>query len=221
MHKNLADLRRVYALDGLTEESSGACPFQLFEHWLEAALVTETLDPNAMTLATVDAQGRPKARIVLLKGFSAAPNSKQGWVFYTNYTSAKGQELAQNPCCSLLFWWEKLQRQVRIEGRVEKISAADSDAYYHSRPKSSQIGAWVSEQSQVIADRSILQERELNLTAQYADLDLIPRPPHWGGYLVVPSQVEFWQGRPSRLHDRLRFRREDLSQPWLKERLAP
>lgn len=216
MSTKLADLRRVYDLDKLSEESSGNCPFALFEHWLAAALTTETLDPNAMTLATVDASGQPRARIVLLKGFSP-----EGWVFYTNYLSDKGQELALNPKCSLLFWWEALERQVRIEGRAVQLSAESSKAYYVSRPRASQLGAWVSPQSQVIQNRDILINKEQELEQQFAGQEVLPKPDHWGGYLIKPTLVEFWQGQPSRLHDRIRFTRNNFEQPWLKERLAP
>jgi len=215
MNRDLAAMRRNYAKDPLSEKKAGDCPFQLFNQWLADAMESETLDPNAMTLATVDDQGQPKARTLLLKGFS----KEKGWVFYTNYESDKGKELAENPQCSLLFWWENLERQVRIEGRVQKLPEKDSDAYYASRPRDSQIGAWVSEQSQIITSRDLLEERLAVLEEQYAGIDTLPRPPHWGGYQLLPASVEFWQGQPSRLHDRLRFRLEnDL---WIKERLAP
>lgn len=217
MNEELADMRRVYALDGLAEGKSGICPFALFNLWMTDAAQTETLDPNAMTLATVDAQGQPKARTVLLKGFS----KELGWVFYTNYTSDKGRELANNPRCTLLFWWELLERQVRVEGYVQKLSNAASDAYYTSRPRASQLGAWVSEQSQVINSREVLTEREASLTKQYAGHEVLPRPPHWGGYQVIPTAIEFWQGQPSRLHDRLRFSQNQENQEWTRERLAP
>lgn len=215
MNRDLAAMRRNYAKDPLSEEKAGDCPFQLFNHWLADAMESETLDPNAMTLATIDAQGQPKARTLLLKGFS----KEKGWIFYSNYESDKGQELAENPQCSLLFWWENLERQVRIEGRVQKLAEKDSDAYYASRPRDSQIGAWVSEQSQIISDRKVLEERLAVLEEQYEGIDTLPRPPHWGGYQLLPTAVEFWQGQPSRLHDRLRFRLEDGQ--WIKERLAP
>lgn len=217
MNEELAEMRRVYALDRLAEDKSGVCPFALFNLWMADAAQTETLDPNAMTLATVDAKGQPKARIVLLKGFSKA----LGWVFYTNYTSDKGCELADNPRCTLLFWWELLERQVRVEGYVQKLSKVASDAYYTSRPRESQLGAWVSEQSQPIASRDILTQREALLAKQYEGLAVLPRPPHWGGYQVIPTAIEFWQGQPSRLHDRLRFSRTTEANSWARERLSP
>ncbi len=217
MNRDLADMRRVYAANDLAEANAGDCPFALFNTWIADAAKTETLDPNAMTLATVDTEGQPKARTVLLKGFS----KQQGWVFYTNYASDKGKELNHNPRCSLLFWWELLERQVRIEGVVQKLSAADSDAYYTSRPRESQLGAWVSEQSQKIASRDVLTQREAELTQQYQGVEPLPRPEHWGGYQVIPTAIEFWQGQPSRLHDRLRFTQNLETQLWVRERLAP
>ena len=217
MNRDLADMRRVYAANDLAEANAGDCPFALFNTWIADAAKTETLDPNAMTLATVDTEGQPKARTVLLKGFS----KQQGWVFYTNYASDKGKELNHNPRCSLLFWWELLERQVRIEGVVQKLSAADSDAYYTSRPRESQLGAWVSEQSQKIASRDVLTQREVELTQQYQGVEPLPRPEHWGGYQVIPTAIEFWQGQPSRLHDRLRFTQNLETQLWVRERLAP
>jgi pyridoxamine 5'-phosphate oxidase len=215
MNRDLAAMRRNYALDALTEDKAGDCPFTLFNHWLSDAVQTENLDPNAMTLATVDAHGQPKARILLLKGFS----KEKGWVFYTNYESDKGQELANNSNATLLFWWEMLERQVRIEGHVEKLDEAESDTYYTSRPRDSQLGAWVSEQSQVIKSRDVLTERLSILEEQYQQMDVLPRPPHWGGYRLIPRAVEFWQGQPSRLHDRMRYRFEDGQ--WIRERLSP
>lgn len=217
MNRDLADMRRVYAANDLAEANAGDCPFALFNTWIADAAKTETLDPNAMTLATVDTEGQPKARTVLLKGFS----KQQGWVFYTNYASDKGKELNHNPRCSLLFWWELLERQVRIEGVVQKLSAADSDAYYTSRPRESQLGAWVSEQSQKIASRDVLTQREAELTEQYQGVEPLPRPEHWGGYQIIPTAIEFWQGQPSRLHDRLRFTQNLETQLWVRERLAP
>ncbi|WP_416886833.1 pyridoxamine 5'-phosphate oxidase [Marinospirillum sp.] len=215
MNQNLEALRRTYDLDSLDEHKAGDCPFALFTRWLQDALSGEVLDPNAMTVTTVDAEGQPKARTLLLKGFSA----EQGWIFYTNYLSDKGRELAANPRCSLLFWWEQQQRQVRIEGRAIQLDPAQSEAYFQSRPRESQIGAWASEQSQVIASRATLTERQAMLEEQFKDCAILPRPEHWGGYRIEAQRVEFWQGQPSRLHDRLNFIRTEDG--WKRERLAP
>ncbi|MFP4905134.1 pyridoxamine 5'-phosphate oxidase, partial [Paraburkholderia sp. BR14261] len=171
-------------------------------------------EPNAMTVATVDAQGRPAARILLIKGVD-----ERGFVFFTNYESRKGRELSANPHAALLFHWVELERQVRIEGKVELTSAEESDAYFNSRPLGSRIGAWASEQSTVIANRETLEAREREVAAQYGETP--PRPPHWGGYRLVPEAIEFWQGRPSRLHDRIRYTRESANVAWRIERLAP
>lgn len=208
------DLRVDYQLGELLEEQAAAEPFAQFEDWFKAAQQLDTLEPNAMVLATVQADGKPAARVVLLK--EVRPN---GFVFYTNYNSRKGQELIANPSVALVFNWLSLQRQVRIEGRVEKISAADSAKYFQSRPIKSQIGAWASDQSTVIADRRILEAKKADLDAQYATADKLPCPPHWGGFIVIPDLVEFWQGRRSRLHDRLQYRKAGDS--WVRERLAP
>lgn len=211
---NIADLRQNYTRAGLTEAFAAADPFQQFHTWFQQTLEAQLLEPNAMTLATTTADGKPTARMVLLKDFDA-----RGFVFYTNYESLKGQQLNENPFAALVFWWAELERQIRIEGRVEKISNPESDAYFHSRPIGSQLGAWVSHQSQVIDSREVLETRQLDLEQQYRDRE-IPRPTHWGGFRVVPSVIEFWQGRPSRLHDRLRYTwQKDGS--WLRERLSP
>ena len=211
---NLEDLREDYNRDQLTIEQTDPDPFVQFQRWFAAAQASTVKEPNAMTLATVGANGRPKARIVLLKQVD-----DDGFVFFTNYDSQKGQDLAANPFASLVFFWNIMQRQVRVEGRVEKISFADSEAYFQSRPKGSQIGATVSPQSQVIPDREGLKTEVARLEAQYADADQLPLPGNWGGYRLVPDNIEFWQGRSSRLHDRIRYRFVDGA--WERERLAP
>jgi pyridoxamine 5'-phosphate oxidase len=209
----IADLRQDYRYQALLESDVSADPFQQFQLWFDQAVAAELPEPNAMTLATVTADGRPAARMVLLKGCSP-----EGFVLYTNYHSRKGQELAQTPYAALVFWWAELERQVRVEGKIYRVSDAETEAYFHSRPRGSQIGAWASEQSEVICDRNILQTRLHALEQQYQDRP-IPRPPHWGGYRLTPNLIEFWQGRPNRLHDRLCYRLID--QQWKIERLSP
>lgn len=211
---NLEDLREDYTRDQLILEDTDPNPLLQFERWFKAAQQSPVNEPNAMTLATVGGNGRPKARIVLLKQVD-----DQGFVFFTNYDSQKGQDLQANPFASLVFFWDVIQRQVRIEGRVEKIAQADSEAYFQSRPKGSQIGAIASPQSQVISSREVLQEKVAQLEKDFADEEKLPRPDNWGGYRLIPDRVEFWQGRSSRLHDRIRYRLEEGS--WLRERLAP
>ncbi|MBN3852635.1 MULTISPECIES: pyridoxamine 5'-phosphate oxidase [unclassified Paraburkholderia] len=213
---SLADLRKNYSLGSLDAADVDADPIRQFQAWFAQALDAQLPEPNAMTVATVDAEGRPAARILLIKGVD-----ERGFVFFTNYDSRKGHELTANPNAALLFHWVELERQVRIEGRVEKTSAAESDAYYQSRPLGSRIGAWASEQSAVIQDRAQLEAREREISAQYGDAP--PRPPHWGGYRLVPTAIEFWQGRPSRLHDRIRYTRDSAQADaaWRIERLAP
>ncbi len=213
MTQSIADLRQNYTLQALNEADVDPDPIRQFQRWLDQAIAAELPEPNAMTLATATRDGIPSARIVLLKGLDA-----RGFAFYTNYESRKGQELADNPQAALVFLWTVLERQVRIEGQVEKVTAAETDAYFQSRPLASRLGAWASEQSRVIRDREVLEQRFAELKATYAD-ETVPRPPHWGGYRVIPHQIEFWQGRTSRLHDRLRYRLEQGN--WLLERLAP
>ena len=213
MSISIADLRLNYSLQQLNEAEVDADPIVQFQTWFDAAVAAELPEPNAMTLATATKTGMPSARIVLLKGVDS-----RGFVFYTNYESRKGTELLENPQAAIVFLWKALERQVRIEGRVEKVSDAETEAYFHSRPVASQLGAWSSEQSSVVVDRTVLEQRFQDLQAQYTGQE-IPRPPHWGGFRVIPQEIEFWQGRPSRLHDRLRYRL--ISGKWQLDRLAP
>jgi pyridoxamine 5'-phosphate oxidase len=209
----LADLRKSYERAELNEEASHSDPLQQFDQWLNEAIAAQVPEPNAMTLATVGHDLRPSTRIVLVKGYDA-----HGIVWYTNYDSRKGQELAGNPFAALQFHWVELERVVRIEGRVTKVSDEESDAYFHSRPLDSRIGAWASPQSQVISGRGVLVANAAKFGAKF--LLNPPRPPHWGGYRLEPDNWQFWQGRKSRLHDRLRYTL-DSSSGWLRERLAP
>jgi len=211
--KDLAGLRKSYERAALDEEASAADPLQQFRGWLDQALQAELPEPNAMTLATVGADGRPSTRIVLIKGVD-----ERGIVWYTNYESRKGRELAAHPFAALQFHWVELERVVRIEGSVSRVSADESDAYFATRPLDSRIGAWASPQSEVIASRAVLVANAAKVSAKY--LMNPPRPPHWGGFRLAPEVWEFWQGRKSRLHDRLRYRR-DASKGWRRERLAP
>jgi pyridoxamine 5'-phosphate oxidase len=200
-------------LPALREESAGPDPLALFRAWFAEAQAARLPMPEAMALATATADGRPAARMVLLRGLD-----ERGFVFFTNYHSRKGAELAANPRAALLFYWAALERQVRVEGRVEAVGADESDAYFRTRPRGSRVGAWASPQSEVIPDRGFLEERARAFSERYPGEE-VPRPPNWGGLRVVPEVIEFWQGQPDRLHDRLRYRREGPG--WVRERLAP
>lgn len=213
MKPSIADLRRNYTRDGLVEDQAPDEPLSLFATWFEQAVTIESTEANAMMLATVDAGGQPHLRTLLLKGVD-----DRGFVFFTNYQSAKGEQLKTRPQAAMTFWWHDLERQVRIEGEVERVSAEESDAYYHSRPVGSRLGAWASPQSQVIAGREVLERNLAELEQRYADQPP-QRPGHWGGFRLKPQLIEFWQGRPSRLHDRLLYRLNDGQ--WQRERLAP
>ena len=209
----IADLRQSYERAQLSEQDASASPQQLFQQWLDEAMAEKIPEPNAMTLATVGGDLRPSTRIVLIKGLD-----DRGPVWFTNYDSRKGHELAGNPFAALQFHWVEMERVVRIEGVVEKISDAESDAYFHSRPLGSRIGAWASPQSQVVASRDVLEANEKAFAEQFGEHPA--RPPHWGGYRLKPDRWEFWQGRRSRLHDRLRYQWQ-ADGSWLMERLAP
>jgi len=213
MSQKLSDLRKSYERAELDESTLAQAPLEQFRRWLTEALAAEVPEPNAMTVATVGADGRPSTRVVLIKDYDA-----RGIVWYTNYDSRKGRELAAHPFAALQFHWVELERVVRIEGRVERTSAAESDVYYASRPLDSRLGAWASPQSQVIGSRAVLVANAAKAAVQHG---LNPaRPPHWGGFRLVPDSWEFWQGRKSRLHDRLRYRLQ-ADGSWLQERLAP
>lgn len=214
MEGNWSGLRMEYRRGRLLESEVDPDPFVTFTAWYQATQGAELYEPNAMTLATVGEDNRPSARIVLLRQVD-----ERGFCFFTNYESRKGHELAANPWAALLFWWGRLERQVRIEGQVERMNDAESDAYFESRPIGSRLGAWASAQSEVIANRQVLEDRLAKLENEYTDHGP-PRPPFWGGYRLVPTSFEFWQGGPNRLHDRLRYLRQE-GDSWLIERLAP
>lgn len=214
INQKIADLRQDYRRATLDENEAAAGPVGQFERWWQEAVQSELEEPNAMTLATSTVNGRPSARIVLLKSFD-----ENGFLFFTNYESRKGKELAENPHVTLLFFWKELERQVRIEGTVERVSEAESDAYFNSRPAGSRLGAWASPQSSMIDNRDVLEHNLVQYREQFGEGD-IPRPPHWGGYRVIPQMIEFWQGRSSRMHDRIGFRREGEG-AWQRYRLAP
>lgn len=209
----IENLRQDYRAAQLSEKEINQNPIKQFDQWFTEAVAAEIREPNIMTLATADRSGKPNARIVLMKGFD-----ENGFVFYTNYLSTKGKELRKNPQACLVFFWESLERQVRIEGKVEKLSKEVSEKYFHSRPKESQLGAIVSPQSQIIADRKVLALKLDELTVAYKD-KTIPKPAHWGGYIVKPTSIEFWQGRTSRLHDRIKY--DLINGKWQTNRLAP
>lgn len=211
--ETLENLRQDYRAAELNDNDINKSPFKQFEKWFAEAMTAEIFEPNAMTLATADKTGKPNARIVLLKGFD-----ENGFSFYTNYLSQKGKELKKNPQGCLVFFWGELERQVRIEGKIEKLSKEASEKYFHSRPVGSQIGAIVSPQSQIITNRNILEVKVEELTKQYEG-KTIPKPAHWGGYIVKPTAIEFWQGRTSRLHDRIKY--DLINGKWQSSRLAP
>lgn len=212
--KDIQNLRQDYRAATLSEADTAADPIKQFEKWFNEAVAAQVYEPNAMTLSTTTSNGRPSARVMLLKGFGP-----EGFTFFTNYMSRKGKELAKNPWAAITFFWGPMERQIRIEGTIEKLSKEQSEQYFHSRPKGSQIGALVSPQSQEITDRTVLENKQQQLEAEYADKE-IPKPAYWGGFVLKPQLVEFWQGRSSRLHDRILYKKSDKSN-WKKVRLAP
>lgn len=211
---HIVRLRKEYVRAGLTEAGADPDPIEQFRLWFDETLAADLHEPNAMILATATPDGRPSARVVLLKGFD-----ERGLVFYTNYEGRKGRELDSNPNCALVFYWGELERQVRVEGRAGRVPDAESDSYYGSRPRGSRLGAWASEQSRPVESRDALEERLRRLEAEYEGHE-IPRPPFWGGYRVEPEAIEFWQGRENRMHDRLAYRRKGDG-GWERERLQP
>lgn len=215
MLPNIENLRQDYRLASLDVTDVDANPFLQFQKWFQEALDAQLPEPNAMTLATATPDGKPTLRVVLLKGFD-----ENGFVFYTNYESRKGRELQANPYAALNFLWLELERQVRIEGKVTRVSATESTEYFQSRPKSSQIGAWASPQSSIIRDRKVLEEKVQELKTTYEKAETLPRPENWGGFVIKPTLIEFWQGRTSRLHDRICYTLQ-ADESWKMERLAP
>lgn len=212
--KGLSEIRTDYSKSTLDASSVSADPIQQFEKWFDEAVESKALEPNAMTLSTLSETGTPTSRIVLLKGVENGQ-----FVFYTNYQSQKGKELDENPACSLNFFWPELERQVRIEGVAQRVTPASSDAYFQSRPRPSQVGAWASPQSTLVKDRLILEQRVLQIEERFKGLKVLPRPKQWGGYAITPMEIEFWQGRPNRLHDRIVY--TFIDKKWKINRLAP
>jgi pyridoxamine 5'-phosphate oxidase len=212
---NLRDRRIQYETAGLNFEDLDESPIQQWHAWYIEAVEAELPEPNAMAVGSIDSDGMPDSRIVLVRGFD-----DDGLTFFGNYNSAKGQQLDANPVASAVFPWIGLHRQVRVRGTVEMLPGHESDAYFASRPRDSQLGAWASPQSEVISGRDILNERHAEFAEKFAEVEVL-RPPHWGGWLLIPDVFEFWQGRPNRLHDRFRYRRDDVTQEWMIERLAP
>ena len=210
---SIADIRTDYRRAALSEDDAASDPIAQFSVWFQEAVSADVIEPNAMCLATATPDAYPSARMVLLKGVDA-----RGFVFYTDYRSRKGRELADNPCASLCFFWGELERQVRINGAVQRVSRAEADEYFQSRPLPSRVGAWTSHQSQVLPSRDALEQELAQNEARFAD-GIVPLPDHWGGFRVIPEEIEFWQGRPSRLHDRLQYRRD--AGVWVKRRLSP
>ncbi|MCP2729621.1 pyridoxamine 5'-phosphate oxidase [Limnofasciculus baicalensis] len=214
MEKKIADLRKDYTLHGLSETDALPNPFTQFKIWFDQALSAQLSEPNAMSIATASLDGKPSVRMVLLKDYD-----ERGFAFFTNYNSQKGQQLRENPWGAVAFWWAELERQVRIEGQVEQVSPEESDSYFQNRPRASQLGAWTSAQSEVINNREVLEQRLAKFQQEYENKE-VPRPPHWGGFRVIPTIIEFWQGRPNRLHDRLIYKKQDNGS-WIIQRLSP